>query len=112
MPFRVFMKKRKGYIFTNKKHSERAIMATILGIISLAALVVVVFRSYLYAGDVAVNYGHTGFLAMLFSMVGFSLGMATVRDKGYYRLFPVLGILLNLAALGGVSLILYAGAKL
>lgn len=87
-------------------------MATILGIISLAALVVVVFRSYLCAGDVAVNYGVTGFLATLFSMVGFSLGMATVRDKSYYRLFPVLGILLNLAALGGVSLILYAGAKL
>lgn len=112
MPFRVFMKKRKGYIFTNKKHSERAIMATILGIISLAALIVMVFRSYLSAGDVAVNYGFTGLLATLFSMVGLSLGMATVRDKDYYRLFPVLGILLNLAALGGVSLILYAGAKL
>ena len=112
VPFRVFMKKRKGYIFTNKKHSELAIMATILGVISLAALIVVVFQSYLSAGDVAVNFGFTGLLATLFSMVGLSLGMATVREKDYYRLFPVLGILLNLVALGGVSLILYAGAKL
>lgn len=106
------MKKRKGYIFTNKKHSERAIMATVLGVISLSGLGVVVFRSYLSAGDVAVGYGFTGLLAMLFSMVGLSLGMATVRDKDYYRFFPVLGILLNLAALGSISLILYAGAKL
>ena len=87
-------------------------MATILGIISLAALWIVVFRSYLSAGQTTVGYGFTGLLATLFSMVGLSLGMATVRDKDYYRLFPVLGILLNLAALGSVSLILYAGARL
>lgn len=87
-------------------------MATILGVISLVALGVVVFRSYLSAGDVAVGYGFTGLLATVFSMVGLSLGVATVRDKDYYRFFPVLGILLNLAALGSISLILYAGAKL
>ena len=87
-------------------------MATILGVISLLALGFVVFRSYLSAGDVAVGYGFTGLLATVFSMVGLSLGMATIRDKDYYRLFPVLGILLNLAALGSISLILYAGAKL
>ncbi len=106
------MKKRKGYIFTNKRHSDRGIMATILGIISLASLGIVLFQAYRNDGEAAVNYGFTGLLAMLFSLVGLVLGIVTVRDKSYYRLFPVLGVLLNLAALGGVSLILYAGANL
>lgn len=106
------MKKRKGYIFTNKKHSERAIMATILGILSLGALAFVVVSSYLSAGEAGMNYGYTGLLATLFSLVGLCLGIVTVKDKNYYRFFPVMGILLNLAALGSVSLILYAGARL
>lgn len=106
------MKKRKGYIFTNKRHSDRGIMATILGIISLVSLGIVLFQAYRNDGEAAVNYGFTGLLAMLFSLVGLVLGIVTVRDKSYYRLFPVLGVLLNLAALGGISLILYAGANL
>ena len=112
MPVRVFMKKRKGYIFTNKRHSQRAIMATVLGVISLAALFFVVFCSYLSAGEASTGYGFTGFLSTVFSLVGLCLGITTVREKDYYRFFPVLGILLNLAALGSVSLILYAGARL
>ncbi len=106
------MKKRKGYIFTNKRHSNRAIMAAILGGISLLALGAVVSVSYLEAGEVPVSYGFTGLFATLFSLVGLCLGVVTASDKNYYRLFPVLGILLNLAALGEVSLILYAGANL
>ena len=106
------MKKRKGYIFTNKRHSNRAVMATILGIISLASLGVVVFQAYMSAGETVVGYGFTGALATLFSIVGLCMSVVTVRDKDYYRLFPVLGILLNLAALGSISLILYAGANL
>ena len=106
------MKKRKGYIFTNKKHSNRAVMATILGIISLASLGIVVFRAYLGDGETPVGYGFTGLLATLFSFVGLCMGIVTVTEKDYYRLFPVLGILLNLLALGSVSLILYAGTNL
>lgn len=87
-------------------------MSVILGIISLAALVTVVFFSYLNGGEAAVKYGFTGVLAMVFSLVGVVLGMLTACNKGYYRFFPVLGVVLNLMALGGVSLILYAGVKL
>ena len=87
-------------------------MATILGIISLAALGIVVFRAYLGDGETTVGYGFTGLLATLFSFVGLCIGIVTVKEKDYYRLFPVLGILLNLIALGSVSLILYAGANL
>lgn len=110
VPFRVFM--RKNFIFTNKKHSSRAIMATILGIISIAALIAVVFMTYMSAGEAPVGYGVTGLLATVFSIIGLGLGIVTFQDRQYYRVFPVLGIGLNLIALGAVSLILYVGANL
>lgn len=87
-------------------------MATILGVISLTSLGTAVFLAYREKGEAAAGFGFTGVLALIFSLVGISLGIRTFCDKTYYRLFPVLGILLNLAALGGISLILYAGANL
>lgn len=103
---------KKNYIFTNKKHSNRAIMATILGIISLASLGIVLFMTYRSAGEAEVGFGFTGLLAMVFSVIGLGLGIVTFQNKNYYRLFPVLGILLNLAVLGGISLILYIGVNM
>lgn len=87
-------------------------MSTILGVISLAALGAVVFLAYRSNGEAAVGFGFTGILALLFSLVGIVLGILTVRDKNCYRLFPVLGTLLNLLTLGSISLILYAGANI
>ena len=101
---------RKNYIFTNKKHSQRAIMSTILGIISTASLGIVVYLTYLRKGDATVGYGVTGLLATIFSLVGLGLGIATVRNKTYYRLFPWLGVILNLIALGSISFLLYFGS--
>lgn len=102
------MKKRK-YIYTNKKHSQRAIMSVILGIISLISLGVVVYLTYRAGGKAASGYGVTGLLATLFSFVGLILGILTVREKNYYRLAPWLGLAVNLLSLASISLILYLG---
>jgi ABC-type Fe3+-siderophore transport system permease subunit len=102
----ILMPRRKKYIFTDKKTSERAIMSTILGIISNASLGIVIYKTYRQAGETQHGYGITAILAMIFSVIGLILGIITVRDKEYYRLFPVLGILLNAIALGIVVLIL------
>lgn len=104
--------KRKNYIFTNKKHSQRAIMSTILGIISLVSLTAVVYLTYLAGGEAQNGYGVTGLLATIFSFIGLILGIVTLRDKTYFRLFPWLGVIFNLLALGGICLILYLGSIL
>ncbi len=57
------------------------------------------------------GYGFTGILATLYALAGLYLGVITVRDKTYYRLFPVLGVVLNLVVLGLVGLILYMGVN-
>lgn len=87
-------------------------MSTILGIISVASLGIVVYLTYLQGGEATVGYGVTGLLATIFSIVGLGLGIVTVRDKSYYRLFPWLGVVLNLVVLGSISLILYLGSLL
>lgn len=111
MPFQRFMKKRKGFIFTNKKNSNRAVMAVILGIISLASLGTAVFSSYKDNGAFEARYGVVALLAAVYSLVGAGLGIAAASDKDNYRLFPVLGILLNALTLAGLCLILYMGAN-
>ena len=106
------MKKRTKYIFTNKKNSKRAVMAVILGVISLASLGIVVFLSGLSGGSARQSYGFTGLLAAVFSLTGLLLGVVTIQNKDYYKLFPALGLLLNFLSLAAVSLILYAGANI
>lgn len=103
------MKKRSGYIFTNKRQSNRAIMATILGVITTLSLFAVIHLSFMQKGDAPISYGLTGLLSMLMSLVGLVLGVITVLEKDYYKLFPALGIILNLFSLIGVGFIVYAG---
>ncbi len=101
--------KRRNYIFTNKKHSDKAIMSTILGIISNVSIGIVVYLTYLKDGEAQGGYGVTGLLAAIFSCIGLILAINTAQDKDSYRIFPLLGILLNLLALGCLGFILYLG---
>ena len=84
-------------------------MAAILGIISLVSLGIVVYLTYLRDGQAQNGYGVTGLLAAVFSLAGLVLAIISFREKDNYMLFPWLGLLLNVAALGSVVLILYLG---
>lgn len=106
------MKKRSGFIFTNKKQSQKAVMSIILGVICLVALIAAVYLSYLNDGGSVGSFGMTGILIIVFSLTGLVLGVITVMEKECYKLFPILGIVFNLLSLGGISLVLYAGAYL
>lgn len=100
---------RRGYIFTDRRTSHRAVMAVILGIISMVSLGVSVFYAYEGSGELPVKYGVTGLLSGIYSFIGLVLGIVTVCDKGYYKFFPVLGVILNVIVLAGEGLILYMG---
>lgn len=101
--------KHKKYIYTNRKHSQRAMMSSILGIISNVSLALVVYLTYLKSGRAEISYGLTGLLAVLFSVVGLVLAFVTVQQKQYFKFFPVLGILLNLAGLGFAGFLVQLG---
>ncbi|MBQ8231918.1 MAG: hypothetical protein IJZ34_08345 [Lachnospiraceae bacterium] len=103
------MGKKRNFIFTNKKHSEKAIMGTILGMISLVSLGIVIFLSYQKNGETPVSYGLTGLLATIFSMIGLIIGILTLQEKENFRLFPWLGTILNVLALAVIGVLLYVG---
>ena len=104
------MNRIKGYIFTNKEHSLYGIMSTILGVLSCASLGTAVYLSYLNGGDASARYGAAALLAVIFMFVGIGLGVWSTTEREKFKLFTVLGIIMNVIAFGILSLILFAGA--
>lgn len=103
------MAHKKHYIFTNKKHSPKAIMSAILGLISVISLIAVIYLTYLKEGNAPANYGLTGLLIFLFSVIGLILGIMTAMEKDKYKLFPFLGILFNALSFIGIGIVIYVG---
>ncbi len=106
------MSQKKNYMFTNRRHSGKAIMSTVFGVLCTVSLVVVVVLSYSRSGDVPAGYGFTGLFAAILSLVGMLLGVMALREADRFKLFGWLGILLNGVSLGAVSGILYAASYL
>ncbi len=101
---------KKDFMFTNKEHTLKGIMATILGVISLASLVYIIIDSYTRAGEIPLQYGAVAFLTMIFAFVGIVLGVMSKSEKDKFYFFSYLGIVLNVLVLAALSVILYAGA--
>lgn len=100
----------RKFIFTNKFYSPKGIMSTILGVVDVAALICIVYLTYQNEGVALNRYGSSGLLITIFSFVGLILGILSKSEPDRFYLFSYLGILFNIAALGGISFILYAGA--
>lgn len=106
------MSKKNSYMFTNKQHTQKGIMSTILGVISLATLAYAIIMSYLKAGNIPRQYGAAALLVMIFAFVGIVLGVFSKTERDKFYLFTYIGIALNVLVLIVISVILYAGAYL
>lgn len=106
----ILMSHKNSYMFTNKSHTEKGIMSTILGVISLATLGYAITMSYRNAGQIPRQYGTAALLVTIFAFIGAALGAISRTEKDKYYFFSYLGIILNVLALAVVSAILYAGA--
>ena len=104
------MEQSKRYKFTNKKHPEKGIMSTILGIISLVSIWAAVYQTFLARGEAATNMGVVGLMITVFSVTGLVLGYISKKEYDAFMFFPYAGMILNVIALGCISVILYAGA--
>lgn len=87
-------------------------MSSVFGALSLISLVVVLYLSYVNAGDAPTGYGVGGVLILIFAVAGLILGALAVQEKDRYLFFARLGCVLNVLALLGISGILYAGANM
>lgn len=100
----------KKYIFTNKTFSLKAIMSVILGIIGMVSLVICVILTYLKGGEATLEYGGVALLCLFYGFAGLILGIISRREPDKYYFISYLGMIFNIAVIGGVSFILYAGA--
>ncbi len=100
----------RGYIYTNKKQSVFGIMSTVFGLIGTVTYILCVIKSYNVAGVGVERYGISAFLATVFTVVGFGLGIYLYFEAEKFMLFKIMGIAVNTAALLCLSGILYAGA--
>ena len=84
-------------------------MSTILGLISLGALVAAIYYTFLAGGEAMVGYGMTGLLAAIFSVTGLVLGILSKLEKDKFYLFSYIGIVTNALAVISIICIIYVG---
>lgn len=100
---------KKGYIFTDKKNPKWGIMSSILGAVAVAAICVAVYFTYQNGGAAPMRYGAVVLLSIIYAVTGMVLGIRSLLEKDIFRLFPVLGIVLNALAVAAGGFILYMG---
>lgn len=100
---------KKNYMFTNKSHPQRGIMSAILGILSDGAIGLAVFSAFKAGGEASMRLASSVLLALVFALVGLTLGILSRMEKDRFYFFPNVGILLNSLAVIVVAFILYIG---
>lgn len=95
------------YVFTDKKHPEKGILSSILGLISVVTIIYAVFLSYENGGQAEARYGVAVMICMLYSIAGLVLGIMARMERDIFKLFPNVGIILNVLSLIWVGVLLY-----
>lgn len=101
------MRKRKrhgSYKFTEKTHSKRGIVATILALVLLVLYLVILELAFRANGGLSAYYGSIGVLAMLASVVVVVVAAGSLREEDSFRLFQRLGLFLSV-----VNIVCWAG---
>lgn len=97
-------------IYTTKSQSTKAVMSTILGVLSMLSLCYAVYATYRNNGTALPRYGATVLVITLFSFTGLILGILSKTEPDRFYLFSYIGIIMNILVLAGISFVLFAGA--
>ena len=95
------------YVFTDKKHPEKGIFSTALGALSVATIVYAVLLSFRNGGEAQAKYGVAVLICTIYSVAGLILGIMSRMERDIFKLFPNLGIILNVLSLIWVGWLLY-----
>ena len=95
--------------FTNKKHSERGIYSSVLGVIALASFFLVIRLSYLHGGGMDPKLGAATVFALIIAIVGMVIGVLSRQEEDVYYVFPDMGIFFNGLVIAGNIALLYIG---
>lgn len=102
---------KAGYKFTNKKHPLKGSMAFVLGVISLAAILLAIYLTFMAHGVAEKQYGTVVLVSILFSITGLVMAIMSLMEQEIYRFFPIGGVLLNTLSIVLAGFILYLGVN-
>lgn len=80
--------------FSNKKHSVGGVMATLMGVASIALFVIAVMESFSARGDGGTIVGSLAMLSLAFSVFGLITGLLSYREVDRYTTFSLSGSLI------------------
>ena len=86
---------KRSYKFTDKKHTKQGMASTGFGVAAFLLLGIGFWMAYQNAGAGGSVTGLLGLWSMLFSVVGFILGMKGFQEEDVYYLFSQIGVILN-----------------
>ena len=101
--------RKKHYMFTNKKYSQRGMLSSVLGLIALAGVILSVVLSYREKGAMDPRFGLATFLAFLIAVNGLIQGIRAKLEKDVFLFFPIFGIVSDAFVLLWGVFIVYAG---
>ena len=100
-----------GYKFTNKKHPLKGSMSFVLGVISLASILLAVYLTFMAHGTALKQYGTVVLVSILFSITGLVMAIMSLLEQEIYRFFPIGGVVLNTLTIILSGFILYLGVN-
>lgn len=98
------MARKTMYSFEEKRHPFHGIVSTIMGAIGVLTLLGTIYASYYNRGDAGLYAGAFGITGMLFSAVGFCLGIKSFSEKNIKYRYPKLGSIMS-----GIAFVLWIG---
>ena len=96
---RASLLRRERYIFTDKKHPEKGIFSSAMGLIALSGIALAVKFSFDRGGEAIANYAVAVLLSFVIALCGLVFGVIAHRQKDVFYLFPNFGIFFNVTAL-------------
>lgn len=82
--------------FTNKKHSLLGALSTLVGLVAFGFLFMSFYIAYISRGTAGENVGALGGAALFVGLLGFFLGMFSLKNKEVFYTFSWIGIILNM----------------
>ena len=89
------MARKKMYSFAEKKHSQRGLVSSILGGVSLLIFLVLVYLAFYFSGQGGAYLGGIGFTGIVFALTGLILGLMSFGESNTLYFFSKLGSILN-----------------
>jgi len=83
--------------FTNKKHSLLGFVSMLIGVLALTFLILSFSIAFKAKGVAGENVGMYGGAALLIGLLGFFLGMFSLKNKDVFYTFSWIGIIVNMA---------------